>query len=179
MAGGVVMKVDLIAECPVSESKGTLYFQGREYPCFFGKNGLTVSKFEGDGKTPIGKFSLGKCFYRADRIRLPDTSLSFRAITPDDGWCDDQAHPMYNQLVVLPFEGRHEKLYLEEGIYDIVIEVLYNQDPVVLGKGSAIFWHLQSESRAFTEGCLAIERKAFLEILKDLRSDMVIDIRGK
>lgn len=173
------MKSDLVAECGVSDSEGILTFQGKQYPCFFGKNGLSVSKIEGDGKTPIGYFSLGQCFYRADRIHLPETSLSFRAIAPNDGWCDDQTHSLYNQLVHLPFEGGHEKMYLEEGAYDLVIEILYNQNPVIPGRGSAIFWHLQSETKEFTEGCLAIERDAFFEILKELRPDMIIEIRGK
>lgn len=173
------MKADLLAECGLSESKGVLIFQDKNYPCFFGKNGLSVAKVEGDGKTPIGYFRLGQCFYRADRIQLPETKLSFRAITPNDGWCDDQAHPSYNQLVQLPFESGHEKMYIEEGIYDLVIEILYNYDPVVPGRGSAIFWHLQSEVRAYTEGCLAIQREDFLDILKSLTPDTIIDIRGK
>lgn len=172
------MKADLRAECGMSDSKGILTFQGKDYPCFFGKNGLSVSKVEGDGKTPIGYFSLGQCFYRADRIQLPETSLSFREITPTDGWCDDQSHPNYNQLVHLPFEGGHEKLYLDEGIYDLVIEILYNNNPALPGKGSAIFWHLQSAMRDYTEGCLAIERGAFLGIIKDLTPGMIIEICG-
>ena len=43
--------------------------------CCIGKNGFTKNKKEGDKKTPIGRFSIEKLYYRSDRIKKPYTKL--------------------------------------------------------------------------------------------------------
>ena len=57
------------------KNKGTLEFKDFTFKCCFGLNGLTKNKKEGDKKTPIGTFSLGKLFYRADKYKKPITNL--------------------------------------------------------------------------------------------------------
>ena len=49
------------------KNKGTLEFKEFTFKCCFGLKGLTKTKKEGDKKTPIGTFSLGNLFYRADK----------------------------------------------------------------------------------------------------------------
>lgn len=81
-----------------------LIFAGRTYACTLGKGGLisAAQKREGDGCTPIGTFALRECWYRADRISKPETKLPLRIIQPDDCWCDDPAHALYNRHFKLP-----------------------------------------------------------------------------
>lgn len=145
-------------------------------PVFFGKNGFTTDKKEGDLKTPIGTFHLGPLYYRADRLSTPKTQLKCLEITPRMGWCDDPLSPFYNRLIELPFASSHEELWREDHLYDIVIEIKYNQNPVIPEKGSAIFIHLKRKD--FTAGCLSFHPKDLITLLEYLSPDSNVIIEG-
>ena len=147
-------------------SGNTLTFKDKSYRCAIGKSGMTDDKKEGDGCTPKGTFLMRECWYRMDRMDEPKTKLPVKIIRPEDGWCDDPAHPSYNRHVALPFDAHHENLFREDHIYDLIIPLGYNDDPVIPGKGSAIFMHLAREDYSGTEGCIAIAKQDLLEILK-------------
>ena len=66
-----------------------------------------------------------------------------------------------------------EKLYLKKNIYDIILVINYNFNPVKKNKGSAIFLHVATKNFSPTKGCLAIKKKDFLKILP------LINIRTK
>ena len=51
----------------ILKNKVTLKFDDFHFKCSIGKKGLTKKKIEGDKKTPVGTFSLGNLYYRADR----------------------------------------------------------------------------------------------------------------
>ena len=57
------------------ENKYTLIFNEFKFRCCVGKNGFSKNKIEGDKSTPKGLFSLGKVYYRPDRIDKPNTKL--------------------------------------------------------------------------------------------------------
>ncbi len=153
---------------------GTLFFRGTSYPCAVGKGGFVADgeeKSEGDGKTPLGTFPLRACFYRADRVSLPKLPIPTYEMTPAFGWCDDPEHPEYNKPVVLPFDASHEELWREDHTYDVVVVLGYNDEPVVPGKGSAIFFHLArlgDEGYLPTEGCVAVSLDDMREILSGI-----------
>lgn len=144
---------------------GTLIADGVAYECRIGREGLATDKREGDLKTPIGSFPMRWCYYRPDKMPTPQTLLPLLEITAADGWCDDAKHALYNQPVTLPFEGSHEKLFRDDGIYDLVIPLGYNDDPVKIGKGSAIFLHIMRPDGVGTEGCVALKREDLLALL--------------
>lgn len=114
--------------------------------------------------TPVGAFPLRQVMYRPDRLKLPETGLSVQEIDPSDGWCDDPGDTRYNQLVVLPCDASHERLWRDDGLYDLLAVIGYNDDPVVAGRGSAIFLHVARPDYGPTEGCVALA----LPDLKDL-----------
>jgi len=131
-----------------------------------GKSGLTADKHEGDNQTPIGSFLCRELWYRPDRVQLPEgVRLPARAITPADGWCDDASHAEYNRHITLPHPARHEKLWRDDHVYDLMIPLGYNDEQIVPGKGSAIFWHLAHEDWRGTEGCIAITREDMLALI--------------
>lgn len=155
--------------------------------CALGRGGIAVKGGEGDGITPIGRWPLRLLLWRADRIARPDTILPLRAIEPDDGWCDAPGDPHYNQLVKLPYPASHEELWRADHLYDLVAVLGYNDDPVVPGKGSAIFLHLartadesrrgQEQEPAFvpTAGCVALTLADALAALAQLEAgDQVV-----
>ncbi|SLN20239.1 L,D-transpeptidase family protein [Oceanibacterium hippocampi] len=150
---------------------GTLEFAGRRYRCAIGCGGIVSDKHEGDGGTPVGRFPLRRVYYRPDRIATPAILLPVLALEPDDGWCDDPADPAYNQPVRLPFAASHERLWRDDELYDLIVVVGHNDDPVVPGAGSAIFLHVARRDYSPTEGCVALAREDLAELLGMLGPD--------
>ncbi|MFZ4410162.1 MAG: L,D-transpeptidase family protein [Paracraurococcus sp.] len=124
--------------------------------CALGRGGIRTDKQEGDGATPVGVLPLRRVFYRADRVAPPACRLPVEPLAPADGWCDDPADAAYNKRVTLPHPARHETLWREDGLYDLVGVLGWNDAPVVRGRGSAIFLHLARPDLAPTEGCVAL-----------------------
>jgi len=129
----------------------------KRFACTLGRAGIVADKREGDGGTPRGRFVLRQLLYRADRIAPPATALPIAAISADDGWCDDPAHPAYNRPVKRPFAASHEEMWRADGLYDVVIVVGHNDDPPVPGLGSAIFIHVAHPEGEPTAGCVALD----------------------
>jgi L,D-peptidoglycan transpeptidase YkuD (ErfK/YbiS/YcfS/YnhG family) len=134
-----------------------------------GPPGIGVKKGEGDGITPVGSFPVREIFYRADRIPKPHTTVPLRATRQDDGWCDDPADPHYNRLVKLPYPASAERMWRDDHLYDLVVVLGYNDDPVVPGKGSAIFLHLARTDYSHTHGCVALAYVDALAAIEQLR----------
>jgi L,D-peptidoglycan transpeptidase YkuD (ErfK/YbiS/YcfS/YnhG family) len=133
-------------------------------PCAVGRTGIGEKQAEGDGITPIGLWPLRELLYRADRV-TPQTQLPARAIERSDGWCDAPEDAKYNRPVQLPYGASAELLWREDALYDLVVVVGDNDDPVVAGKGSAIFLHT-TQTGAPTEGCVALHPAHLLEALR-------------
>jgi L,D-peptidoglycan transpeptidase YkuD (ErfK/YbiS/YcfS/YnhG family) len=146
--------------------------------CALGRSGIARSKREGDGATPAGLWPLSHVLYRPDRLAPPQTALPVFSLTPDDGWCDDPADPAYNRPVKLPYASRAEAMWRGDGLYDIVVVLGYNLDPVVPGHGSAIFLHLARPDYAPTEGCVAVNRADMFDILRHSGPNSAMLIRA-
>lgn len=161
--------IEVLAE-PRRPSHGVLRHNSLLVPCALGRGGVRVDKREGDGATPIGTFPLRQLWYRADRLDTPATGLSRRIIGRDDGWCDDPEAAEYNRPINLPHPARHERLWREDALYDLIVELGYNDDPVVSGVGSAIFLHVARPGYGPTEGCVALLKDDLLRLLKAVGS---------
>jgi L,D-peptidoglycan transpeptidase YkuD (ErfK/YbiS/YcfS/YnhG family) len=133
-----------------------------------GPGGIAIKGGEGDGITPRGCFAIREIFYRADRIARPNVKLPLHAIAETDGWCDSPTDPNYNRLVTLPYPASAEKMWRDDHLYDLVAVLGYNDDPVVPGKGSAIFLHLAKPDYAHTHGCVALAFADALAALEQL-----------
>ncbi len=136
-------------------------------PAVLGAGGIRADKREGDGATPAGLLRLRRVLYRADRGPAPACAVPREALAPDDGWCDDPAHPDYNTAVRLPHPARHEQLWREDGLYDLLGVLGWNDDPVVRGRGSAIFLHVARPDGRPTEGCIALAPDALRLVLAE------------
>ena len=142
-----------------------------------GAAGVNSAKQEGDKATPAGKFPLPFGMYRQDRIKLPDTSLPMTPMREAHAWVDDPNDPKYNQLVELPYPAHVEEMWRADGIYDLLAVVGYNMNPTRPGAGSAIFLHIARPNFAPTEGCVAIERSALLNLIPLLGPESTLTIR--
>lgn len=146
--------------------------------CVLGKGGIVGAglKREGDGASPLGIWTMKRVFYRPDRLSPPETGLPIVPLREKDGWCDAPDHPLYNRPVTLPFDASHERLWREDHVYDLIVELGYNDSPVQAGFGSAIFFHLAHNDFRPTEGCVAIARDNMLTALALSGPDAAIQI---
>lgn len=108
---------------------------------------------------------LAEVFYRPDRVQRPATALPVAPLEPSFGWCDDPDHADYNRRVALPHPARCERMWRDDGLYDVVAVTDHNRDPVVPGAGSAVFVHVAGDGYPPTEGCVAFAESDLREIL--------------
>ena len=137
----------------------------RRWRCVIGAGGAREDKVEGDAATPVGTFPLRRVYFRNDRLVLPRVRLPARPISEHDGWCDDPRSSAYNRLVRIPNEWSHEKLWRDDGLYDLLVVVGYNDDPPEGEWGSAIFLHIARDDLSSTQGCVAFARDDLLELV--------------
>ena len=169
---------EAVAEITVT-GDGWLEAGGRQWRCALGRGGIRRDKREGDGATPVGSFAMRRLLYRRDRLgNAPDTALPAAAMARDDGWCDDSAHAAYNRQVTLPFDASHEKLWRDDGLYDVVVVLGHNDDPPVPGLGSAIFLHVARPDYGPTEGCVALALEDLLDLLARCGPDTMLTVPG-
>ena len=136
--------------------------------CSIGKRGIKKKRTEGDKSTPKGIFKIKYLLYRKDRLSDVETKLKKYSIKKNMGWCDDINSKKYNKLIILPSNLKHEKLYIKDHIYDLVIVINYNMNPIVKNKGSAIFLHIAKKNYSPTKGCVAISKENMRILLKNL-----------
>lgn len=157
---------------------------GESYCCSIGKHGISKDKQEGDGRTPVGEFPIRRVLIRADKVnskKLKLVSLPVQKIEAYDGWCDEATDKNYNQQVDLrKFDNKisHEKLRRDDDLYDIIAVVGYNDDPVIAGKGSAIFIHVARSKYDGTAGCVGFLQEDLLKILTKLDHNSKLIVQG-
>lgn len=148
--------------------------------CSIGRSGWVQDalKREGDGATPLGRWPLRGVLLRPDRVAPPPgLRLPWRWLAPDDGWGDAPGDPGYNRPVRHPHPASAERLWRDDGLYDVIVVLGHNDAPVVAGRGSAIFWHCRRDDGAATEGCVAIARAELLALLPALAPGDMLVIR--
>jgi peptidyl-dipeptidase Dcp len=151
-------------------------------PAVVGRNGIAHAdeKREGDGCTPSGVFPLRLAFGYAPTML---TGLDYRQATSESLWIDDPHSYDYNQWV----EGKSlatsfERMRRDDDQYKIGAVIEYNTEPIVPGRGSAIFLHLWDDRAgstgkiAPTAGCVALAERDLSDILRwlDRRQQPVI-----
>jgi len=150
-----------------------------------GRNGVSASHKEGDGTTPLGTFGLTSAFGTAAK---PSSGLGYSRLKAGDCWISDVTDPKYNSRVSRASCGApNEDLYRigRAGPYRLAIVTDYNMSPVVVGRGSAIFLHVNAvdasgRSRP-TSGCVSVSygvMKRLLGLLSiDVRPTMTVRIK--
>jgi L,D-peptidoglycan transpeptidase YkuD (ErfK/YbiS/YcfS/YnhG family) len=150
-----------------AHADGRFALPGGEVRCALGKAGVIAGadKREGDLASPAGVWPIRRLLYRPDKGPAPATALPAQALAPDDGWCDAAGDPAYNRPVKLPYPASAERMWRDDGLYDLVLVLGHNDDPPVAGMGSAIFLHLARPDYGPTEGCVALARPDMVALL--------------
>lgn len=164
----------------IAFSDGRLEGDGLSLHCALGKGGVlpAAEKREGDGASPIGIWPVRRVWYRADKAPAPETGIPAIALRPEDGWCDAPGDTRYNQWVSLPYPASHERLWRDDGLYDLIVELGYNDEPPIARKGSAIFLHVARTGYLPTEGCVALAEDDLRAVLKRIKGGSTLEIRA-
>ncbi|MBN6186261.1 L,D-transpeptidase family protein [Aneurinibacillus sp. BA2021] len=143
-------------------------------PAVVGRHGYVrpEAKKEGDASSPAGMYALGTAFGTAPKpagVRMP-----YRVATRRDYWVDDASSPDYNTWV--HYEGNPRKRWrsferLAIPLYKYALVIRYNDEPVIPGKGSAIFMHIWRGPASYTAGCVALSESNLLALLRWLDPD--------
>ena len=92
------------------------------------------------------------------------------------GWCDDPKSKKYNKLIYFPFKHSAEKFYRNDNIYDIILVLNFNMNPVKKNKGSAIFIHVAKKSFQPTQGCIALNKSELIKLLRSIKVNTIVKI---
>ena len=146
------------------DSNGTWY----EYDSMFarlGENGMKNSSdvYEMDLSTPTGVYTLTEAFGVASD---PGSQVPYRVLDGSEYWVDDVNSPYYNTMQFGEPNGRWtsaEHLTDYQNAYKYALVIDYNRWPVVPGKSSAIFLHV--DVGIPTYGCVAVAQSKMVEIL--------------
>ena len=157
-------------------NKKYLIYNNYKVKCALGKRGIGHKKKEGDLITPTGQYKIKFILYRKDRVGQIHTKLKKVILKKNMGWCNDINTKKYNQLIYLPSIYNHEKLFKKENVYDVILVLNYNMNPVKKNKGSAIFIHIAKRNYKNTEGCIAIKKKELLRIIRDIKINTKVKI---
>lgn len=129
---------------------------------------LPNQKKEGDLKTPSGFYPLPFAFgYKKDI----DTKMNFVVVGKNHVWVCDSLSDEYNKLIIdthgkYKNNQKNEKLFRLDVLNKYAIAVGYNMDPVVRGKGSAIFMHVQRHPNHKTAGCISMPERKIIDLIK-------------
>ena len=113
--------------------------------------------------------------------KIVSSGFKVYIITQDDGWCDEPKSIYYNKHVDLRiFDNKisHETLWRNDDLYDCLLVLGYNDDPIVPGKGSAIFMHVARAQYAGTAGCIGFSKPDLWEIISKLNINSTITIHN-
>ena len=160
----------------IVKKSGYLKYKKFKFRCALGKGGIKQKEREGDFITPKGKFKLIKIYYRSDRIKKINSTLKTIKIKKNMGWCDDVSSHYYNKQIKISKKIGHEKLHRKDNVYDIIVVLNYNLNPIIKGKGSAIFLHVAKKNYNKTQGCIALKKNELLYLVSKIKKNTQIRI---
>ena len=160
----------------IIKKSGYLEYKNLKFRCALGKAGIKKKKKEGDNITPKGAFKIIRVYYRRDKIKNITTLVKKKEIKKNIGWCDDPVSNSYNKEIRLPSKFSHEKLYRKDNLYDLILVLNYNINPIIKNKGSAIFIHIAKKKYETTAGCIALKKEDLVELLKNIKKNTKVKI---
>jgi L,D-peptidoglycan transpeptidase YkuD (ErfK/YbiS/YcfS/YnhG family) len=153
-----------------------LKYKNFKFRCSLGKAGIKKKEREGDNITPRGIFKIICIYYRSDRIKKITTPLKKIKIKKTMGWCDDPRSSFYNKEIKLPNKFNYEKFYRKDNLYDIIVPLNYNTNPIIKNKGSAIFIHVADNNYKRTAGCIGMKKNNLIKLLSIIKKNTNVKI---
>jgi L,D-peptidoglycan transpeptidase YkuD (ErfK/YbiS/YcfS/YnhG family) len=141
------------------------------WTAWLGGRGVSAARREGDRTTPVGSFGIGPVMYGV--APNPGVRYRYRRIVCGDWWVEDPRSPYYNRFrhvpcgATPPFRVTTGDMSESPTAYRHLAFIRFNTDPVVPGRGSAIFLHA-STGRP-TLGCISLPVPRLVWTLRWLR----------
>ncbi|MBA2568683.1 MAG: L,D-transpeptidase family protein [Actinobacteria bacterium] len=141
------------------------------WAAWVGGRGVSLSKREGDRRTPGGAFGFERTMYGV--APNPGVRYRYHRVVCGDWWVEDSRSPFYNRFRHVrcgsspPFRTMSEDLSKSPTAYRHFAVIDYNTEPTVPGRGSGIFLHV-STGRP-TLGCVSLPLPQLLRLLRWLR----------
>ena len=139
--------------------------------CGYGKNGFSADRHEGDMTTPIGSFPILYAFGLGDN---PGTEMKYRKITPKSYLSGEEE--TYNQWVESDKALKGSEHLIDYYQYKYAMNIGFNIDPTVFGRGAAIFLHCKSTDHWWTAGCVSVPEEVMLNLLQKCKNGAYIVI---
>ena len=160
----------------IINKSGYLKFKNLKLRCALGKGGINKKIVEGDKITPKGNYKIIKIYYRKDRLKKISSQFRLIEIKKNMGWCDDPRSKKYNKLIKIPSKYSYERLHRKDNIYDLILVLNYNMNPVLKNKGSAIFIHIANKKYKKTAGCIALKKSNLILLIKKIKKEAKVRI---
>jgi L,D-peptidoglycan transpeptidase YkuD (ErfK/YbiS/YcfS/YnhG family) len=98
-----------------------------------------------------------------------------RRIGRTDAWCEDPTSRHYNRPI-RPADSRGDRLWRDDHLYDLIVELDHNTRPRAAHRGSAVFIHVARPGIRPTAGCVALDAAPLRRLLARLngRTEIVI-----
>jgi L,D-peptidoglycan transpeptidase YkuD (ErfK/YbiS/YcfS/YnhG family) len=138
------------------------------YTARVGRKGLRLNRHEGDGTTPIGTFSILPRMY--GNAPNPGVKFLYTRLHCGDWWVEDPRSAAYNTFqrvgcgVQPPFKVTTPDMSKSPSAYRYLAVIGFNTSPIVPGRGSGIFLHVEVHSS--TNGCVSLPRPQLLRVLR-------------
>lgn len=134
-------------------------------------------KKEGDGRAPVGVFSIGAAYGYAGSIKK-NKHLPYYQVTEKDLWVEDSNSPSYNRHLRLKHKPKtkwQKKQQMRQGDYAHALKLYIGHNtaspkrPAKKGYGSAIFFHIwRGGGSKATSGCTTMAPKKLREMIAQI-----------
>ena len=128
--------------------------------CGYGQNGMSSNRHAGDMTTPIGSYPI---IYSFGLVDNPGTEMYYKKITPRSYLSGEEA--TYNQWVESDRHMDDSEHLMDYYQYKYAMNIGFNINPTVYGRGAAIFLHCKSTDRWWTAGCVSVPEEVMLQLL--------------
>jgi L,D-peptidoglycan transpeptidase YkuD (ErfK/YbiS/YcfS/YnhG family) len=178
--GSAIQLITVVAPHPTSTRGSVRLWQKLDgcwrlvagpWSAWLGGRGVSANRREGDRTTPVGSFGIGRVMYGV--APNPGVRYRYRRIVCGDWWVEDPRSPYYNRFrhvrcgATPPFRVTTGDMSTSPTAYRHLAFIRFNTDPIVPGRGSAIFLHA-STGRP-TLGCLSLPVPQLVTTLRWLR----------
>ena len=67
-------------------------------------------------------------------------------------------------------------MHKKNNVYDLIVVLNYNMNPIIKNKGSAIFIHVAKKKYKKTAGCIALKKIHLLNLIKKIKKNTKVII---
>ena len=142
--------------------------------CGYGSGGLNENRREGDATTPIGSFPILYAFGQGEN---PGAKMEYKKIT-ENSWLSAES-TSYNTWVESETPLQSGEHLIEVYQYAYGMNIGFNINPAVVGRGSAVFLHCKGMGRWTTAAGVCVREEDMIKLLRKTKSGAYIIIVPK